>query len=243
MVAILLLPWALVQLSTQSVIVPEEGGDVYLFQWVCVSFYYALYASIVRETPSHLCNNLTQVTESWLSILVCLLATSIAQTIDYYTVSIATQHLDVHVVSRLGSMGSFLFSLFLASMLWTYTSLEEHGITAGVVIATVFYIIATPILTSSVSRSSQSTLIGYSASGLPLYTSQTTPTVSHLVRAGLSKMMESPDSRRIFYFLLLNLVSPVCPVKHDSQYHTTLIEIMPIHRGCVVSYFEPGSSH
>ncbi len=147
---------------------------------------------------------------SWSSVLVCLLATSIALVIDYYTVSIATQHLDSHGVSRLGSMGSFIFALFIASILWTYTTLEEHGVTAGVVIATVFYILATPILTRSLSRSSVSTLIGYSASGLPLYHSQTTPTLPHLLRAGLSKMMESSDSRRIFYFLLLNLVSPVC---------------------------------
>ncbi|XP_064390485.1 proton-coupled zinc antiporter SLC30A5-like isoform X2 [Halichondria panicea] len=162
-VAVILLPWALVQLSTQSLSV------------------------------------------SWSSALVCLLATSIAQVIDYYTISIATQHLDTPAVSRLSSMASFIFSLIIAYLLWSHTSSDDHGITVGVVIATVLYILATPILAGSMPRSSTSTLIGYSASGLPLYQVKNSPSLLDLIRPGLYKIMDSPDSRRILYFLLLNL--------------------------------------
>ena len=143
---------------------------------------------------------------SWSSALICLLATSIAQVIDYYTISIATQHLDTPAVSRLSSMASFIFCLVIAYLLCSHTSSDEHGITVGVVIATVLYILATPILAGSMPRSSTSTLIGYSASGLPLYQSRDTPSVMDLLRPGLRKIMDSPDSRRILYFLLLNLV-------------------------------------
>lgn len=145
----------------------------------------------------------------WSSLLICLFTTSLAQVIDYYATSIASQHLDSHGVGRLSSIASFIFSLTLAYLLWNYvpSSSSDHEITAGVVIAAVLFILATPMLTRPQSRSSQSTLVGYSAAGLPLYQSQKgSSIVLDFLRPAFRKIMENSDSRRIFYFLLLNLV-------------------------------------
>ena len=149
-----------------------------------------------------------QLTIPWSSVLVCLFATSLAQVIDYYATSIASQHLDSHGVGRLSSIASFIFSLVLACLLWNYVpSSSDHEITAGVVIASILFILATPMLTRPQSRSSQSTLVGYSAAGLPLYQSQRgSSIVVDFLRPAFYKIMENSDSRRIFYFLLLNLV-------------------------------------
>ena len=49
------------------------------------------------------------------------------------------------------------------------------------------------------------TLIGYSASGLPLYSGEVSP--SNWIKESLHSILINPDSRRIFYFLCLNLVS------------------------------------
>lgn len=149
-----------------------------------------------------------QLTISWASLLVCLMVTGLVQVIDYYTTSIASQHLESNGVGRLGSIASFVFSLFIAYLVWhNYPSYSDHQISAGVVIATVLFTLATPMLTHPQSRSSQSTLVGYSASGLPLYQSQRgSSLLVDFFRPALHKVMENPDSRRIFYFLLLNLV-------------------------------------
>ena len=54
-------------------------------------------------------------------------------------------------------------------------------------------------------RGNGRTLIGYSASGLPLYSGEVYPT--NWIKESLHSILINPDSRRIFYFLCLNLVS------------------------------------
>lgn len=147
------------------------------------------------------------MTISWLSALFCLLTTSVVQVIDFYSTSIASQKLDSHRVALLSSLVAFVSASLLASVLWYFAVPMEHGMSAGVVIGAVFFILATPTLTRPQPRSSQNTLIGYSATGLPLYQSEmSVPSLMDYVRPSLQKIMENPDSRRIFYFLLLNLV-------------------------------------
>lgn len=56
-------------------------------------------------------------------------------------------------------------------------------------------------------------LVGYSAAGPPLYSfagdtlQRTSQSVIVLARSGLRQILDESDSRRIFYFLCINLVS------------------------------------
>ena len=143
--------------------------------------------------------------------------TSFVQIVDFYSTAIASQNLDGHRIARLSSLVAFTSALLLASTLWYFDVPMPHRLSAGVVIGAVFFMLATPTLTRPLPRSSQNTLIGYSASGLPLYQSQASaPSLLDHVRPSLQKIMENPDSRKIFYFLLLNLVSIRRTYVHSS---------------------------
>ena len=160
-------------------------------------------------SPIHLL--CTQPTIPWLPACFCLLATSVVQVADYYTISIASQRVDFHRISRTGSLAAFSFAMLVAGLLWYFLPPSDHGLSPGVVIGAILFIVATPMITRP-SRPSQMILVGYSASGLPLYSSssssQRSPSSSlQWVKPALQTIMESPDTRRIFYFLLLNLVS------------------------------------
>ena len=77
-------------------------------------------------------------------------------------------------------------------------------------IAAIFFLFSTTILTRPAPRSSSYSLVGYSSSGLPLYSVHRShlsySSLLPLLREGVGKVMEDTNSRRIFYFLLLNLV-------------------------------------
>ena len=175
---------------------------------------------IFHLPPHHTLNvHTTQVSISWSSALFCLLMTSLVQVVDFYSTSIACQKLDAHRIALLSSIVAFVSALLLACVLWYFSVPMAHGLSAGVVIGAVFFILATPTLTRPLPRSAQNTLIGYSATGLPLYQSQmNAPSLMDYIRPSLQKIMENPDSRRIFYFLLLNLVSQTSaePFNHNS---------------------------
>ncbi len=70
---------------------------------------------------------------------------------------------------------------------------------------------ATHILTSP-TKGSKGSLVGYSASGLPLYSfagdalHKTSQSVLTIMKNMMRQILESSDSRRIFYFLCVNLV-------------------------------------
>ena len=76
----------------------------------------------------------------------------------------------------------------------------------------IYPIVATHILTSP-NKGSKGSLVGYSASGLPLYSfagdalHKTSQSVLTTLKNGMRQILESSDSRRIFYFLCVNLVS------------------------------------
>ena len=76
----------------------------------------------------------------------------------------------------------------------------------------IYPIVATYILTSP-NKGSKGSLVGYSASGLPLYSfagdalHKTSQSVLTTLKNGMRQILESSDSRRIFYFLCVNLVS------------------------------------
>lgn len=62
------------------------------------------------------------------------------------------------------------------------------------------------------SKNSKGSFIGYSPAGLPLYSftgealQRTSHSVVIVLKNGLRQILEESDSRRIFYFLCINLV-------------------------------------
>ncbi len=76
--------------------------------------------------------------------------------------------------------------------------------------------IATLNLTSSVLPGTRGFFVGYSSAGLPLYNLTTDSiheagqSVVRTLKQGLKQILEKTDSRRIFYFLLLNLCETPC---------------------------------
>ena len=151
-----------------------------------------------------------------LGSLSLLLLLGLAQLADFYSTTIAAQRVDHTKISRIGSVLSFSVALAMASLsFYWYNSNnvneEEHGLSVGVVMATIFFLVATVTLTRQTPRSSSYSLIGYSSAGLPLYSTQRSLQFSYgsllsVVKDGLRKIMDDGNSRRIFYFLLLNLV-------------------------------------
>jgi len=91
----------------------------------------------------------------------------------------------------------------------------EHVVSTGVVISYAFFAIATHILLYPNARagSRQGQLVGYSPAGLPFYSLQTenlwggtgTPPWVHL-KNFIKQVLEEPDSRKIFYYLVVNLI-------------------------------------
>jgi hypothetical protein len=88
----------------------------------------------------------------------------------------------------------------------------NHSLTS--VFFSCVFISATTVLTSP-SRGSRGSFIGYSSSGLPLYSfagdalQRTSHSAIVIAKNGLKQILEDADSRKIFYFLCINLVSAV----------------------------------
>ena len=142
-----------------------------------------------------------------LSSLSCLLLFALLSVVHFYADSVARQHVDLYQLAAFVTFVSVVISVGVSVYLEYQNPTMHHGLSVGVVLASMLLLLATLFLTRS-SQSSQGLLIGYSAAGLPLYSSQVTPPTSiNWMRPLLGQILENPDSRRIFYFLLLNLVS------------------------------------
>ncbi len=136
---------------------------------------------------------------------------------DYYTHALSSQKADAHRVARAGSLAAFLSALVVAAVSWHLLPTDDHALSAGVVLGAMFFVFATAMLTRPV-RHSHATLVGYSSSGLPLYASQRRPpSIVEALRPILGKILENQDSRRIFYFLLLNLVGGASCCSYSNQ--------------------------
>jgi zinc transporter 5/7 len=136
-----------------------------------------------------------------------LLLTSLLQVADYYITSIALQRVEQHRLACVSSLASFLLAFIAAYLIWWFLPPVDHTLSAGVIIATILFVLVTPSLTHPLSRS-HGILVGYSTSGLPLYQShdKAQSSLVETARSAIIKIMENSDSRRIFYFLILNLV-------------------------------------
>ena len=142
----------------------------------------------------------------WSSLLPCVLATSLLLVYIFYMESIATQHSSSHHVAVTSSCCSFGSALLLSVLAKQYSDQEQgHELSVGVFMGGVLFVLATPSLARPV-RSSHGLLVGYSTSGLPLYSSQPSTASVNWLKPFLSRILENTDSRRIFYFLMLNFV-------------------------------------
>jgi len=75
------------------------------------------------------------------------------------------------------------------------------------------FLAAANILSSPSRKGQKGTLIGYSPEGTPLYNfmgdalQQSSQSLPRFIKESLKQILEEYDSRQIFYFLCLNLVS------------------------------------
>lgn len=146
----------------------------------------------------------TTVDIPWSSCLLCVFCTSVTMVLEFYLEAIAVQRSDHFLTSKVGSFALFFGALVLSAGCWNWFPSCEHTFSAGLVIAVILLMVATAQLTQRTLQTQS--LVGYSASGLPLYSSEETPpTVIHWASSVLHKILENSDSRRIFYFLVLNL--------------------------------------
>ena len=151
-------------------------------------------------------NFLTNSTPS-LTWLPCLVIFSFLLVIDFYADAVAKQHSEASRLSCLSTLVPIFTSLGVSFYLGYNTPQLHHALSVGVVLAALLLLLATIFLTRTVQQS-HGLLIGYSASGLPLYSSQQTISGNtNWLKPLLGQILEKSDSRRIFYFLLLNLVS------------------------------------
>lgn len=146
--------------------------------------------------------------------------------LDYYVEAACTLRIHSSTTARLGSLTVFAASLLLACSWgmnspvvggggpWAgLASSGQHSLSSGLIFAWVMFAFATLILSAPDTKGTKGTLVGYSSGGDPLYhfngdAFHVGPGYSLLsvLRSGLTQIMKESDSRRIFYFLCINLM-------------------------------------
>ncbi|CAK8692395.1 unnamed protein product [Clavelina lepadiformis] len=152
------------------------------------------------------------------SILPLFLAVVLVFVINYYGHLKVSTKLEAVRMARIGYFTMAIFALFFG-LQWSQTEglssvhhVEEHALSGGVVVSTVFFILASDMLSWPSSKSQKGSFIGYSAEGLPLYRfaddvlqRASKSTVVELFHGLMQRVMRERDSRHIFYFLCINL--------------------------------------
>lgn len=148
---------------------------------------------------------------------------------DFYIDSALSVKADKERLIRCGIFASFVSSSLL-SILWTQSMtfgrshhlelndeivhvplVEDHQVSPGVFLGIFFFFLATLNLTTSGRGGTRAFFVGYSSSGLPMYniTSESIheagQSVLRTAKQGMTQILEDNNSRRIFFFLLLNL--------------------------------------
>ncbi|XP_050401353.1 proton-coupled zinc antiporter SLC30A5 [Patella vulgata] len=143
--------------------------------------------------------------------------------LDYYIDAVSINHLNQSKTALYGSIIMFISAVFLSTT-WNHPYVahittmhklkeiitEDHVLSGGVVFSVIVFMFATRLLVSQ-SKSTRGSFIGYSPAGVPLYTfagdalHRTSQSVLIVMKNGLRQILEESDSRRIFYFLCINL--------------------------------------
>ena len=140
---------------------------------------------------------------------------------DFYVEQISITKLDQIRTFRYGTL-LMIGSALIATFLWTKTisvwfvgsngqiEEEEHALSGGVVFAIVMFSFATNLLSSPLKQRSGA-FIGYNQDGAPVFnlTHQRSQSVLLIIQSSLRDILGESDSRKIFYFLCINLVSEI----------------------------------
>ncbi|CAG2187915.1 MSC2 [Mytilus edulis] len=177
-----------------------------------IMFPWAMFIAMTKESDI----------DSWLYLLFPLfLVILFVLVIDFYIEAVVINHLQPPKTAVYGAYAIFLSALFLA-LTWNHplvskiTTIKEiitndHVLSGGVVFSLAVFMLATNMLAWPSKGTKGGSFIGYSATGLPLYSftgdaiSKTTHSVVTILKNGLKQIYEESDSRRIFYFLCINL--------------------------------------
>ncbi|KAL8577189.1 hypothetical protein ACOMHN_047957 [Nucella lapillus] len=162
--------------------------------------------------------------QSWLSIIIPFVIVILSVcVIDYYIESVAINHLHGPRTALYSAVAMFGGAVLL-SYTWNHPYMarvstlhklkdvitEDHVLSWGVVFSVLIFILATHMLVST-GRPSKGSFIGYSPTGIPLYSfpgdalMQTSHSLMAVLKGGLKQILEESDSRKIFYFLWINL--------------------------------------
>lgn len=179
--------------------------------------------SVALLAPFSFLLRLTQIemVPSWSSFIIPFLFISLVWlVINFYADAMCATKLESLLAARIASLSCFILALVIGPYLSSYLTLdtnkrdfvEEHFVSGGVLFGWIMFILATIILTSPQSQSAKGKLVGYSSSGLPLYTfsgeliQKTSSSVALVIKNSLKQILKESDSRKIFYFLCVNLI-------------------------------------
>ncbi|CAL1532421.1 unnamed protein product [Lymnaea stagnalis] len=159
--------------------------------------------------------------QSWLYLVFPLLLVILfVGVFDFYFESLAASHLQPIKVVILAPAAMFSAAIIL-SLTWTHpyvtrvTTLhklediitEDHVLSGGVVFSVLAFLLATRMVMAR-GRAAKGSFIGYNPAGLPLYSialQKTSHSIISVLKSGLRQILEDGDSRKIFYFLCINL--------------------------------------
>ncbi|PAV66759.1 hypothetical protein WR25_10493 isoform E [Diploscapter pachys] len=145
-------------------------------------------------------------------LFLLVVATVFVMVLDFYAESVCFQHVadPVLAAARWSPVTMFSCAITLA-YLW-YGPLATHALTSGVVLALVFFIGATISLTSSnAPKHKGGHFVGTSEHGMPLFEvgeaflQRTSKSFLLFFKETLHEILANSDSRKIFYFLCVNL--------------------------------------
>ncbi|EPB78468.1 hypothetical protein ANCCEY_02428 [Ancylostoma ceylanicum] len=147
-------------------------------------------------------------------VMLLAVATLFVMVLDFYAESVCFQHVadPVMAAARWSPVTMFSCALGLAWMWYSGQGVAEHAVTSGVLITVVAFMLASVSLTSaSGPKHRGGELIGMSDTGLPLFTykeaflQKTSRSLLLFVQETLREILANSDSRRIFWFLCVNL--------------------------------------
>nr|AKN21624.1 slc30a-4 [Schmidtea mediterranea] len=194
--------------------------------WLLVTM--VSYFSNQHEQMFDQTNNIYQ--SKWHILLVVFFISLAVGILDFYINSITVNKYGNQFIGSYGNM-IMSFSGVLLSIFWNHpyttsktmlhkvaiemSDVSDHQLSIGVIISVLLIVYACNLLASSYNRSkaNKGNIVGYSKTGLPLYTFSAgeeflhrtgQSIVSHLHKT-LVEILSDDSSRRIFYYLCINL--------------------------------------
>ncbi|CAJ0574029.1 unnamed protein product, partial [Mesorhabditis spiculigera] len=155
----------------------------------------------------------TSHVDGWATFLFWVFVASVlVMVIDFYAEALCFQHVSDPVMAAARWSPVTMFTCALALAYAWYSGQATHAVTGGVIVTFVAFVLGTISLTSSnTPKSRGGHFVGLSDSGTPLFThgeaflQRTGRNMMLFVKETLREILANGDSRRIFYFLCVNL--------------------------------------